>query len=107
MGAEPQLTNGGTLPLASNKAIRFGTFEVDLRAGELRKGGLKIKLQGQPFALLAMLLERPGEVIGREELQQKLWASDTYVDFERGLNKATNKLRDALGDAAAAPDLAG
>src|SRR5215469_5000456 len=103
MGADPQFTNGGTLSLDSNKVVRFGTFELHLRAGELRKGGLKIKLHGQPFAVLAMLLERPGEVVGREELQQKLWASDTFVDFEHGLNKAINKLREALGDDADNP----
>jgi Tol biopolymer transport system component/DNA-binding winged helix-turn-helix (wHTH) protein len=103
MGAEPQLNNGGTLPLANNKTVRFGVFEVNLRAGELRKGGMKIKLHGQPFAVLAMLLERPSEVVSREELQQKLWASDTYVDFEHGLNKAINKLREALGDDADNP----
>jgi Tol biopolymer transport system component/DNA-binding winged helix-turn-helix (wHTH) protein len=103
MGAEPQLNNGGTLPLGNNKTVRFGLFEVDLRAGELRKGGLRIKLQGQPFAVLAMLLERPGEMVSREQLQQKLWASDTYVDFEHGLNKAINKLREALSDDADNP----
>ena len=76
---------------------------MDLRAGELRKSGVKIKLHGQPFAVLAMLLGRPGEVVTREELQQRLWASDTFVDFEHGLNKAMNKLREALGDDADNP----
>jgi Tol biopolymer transport system component/DNA-binding winged helix-turn-helix (wHTH) protein len=103
MGAEPQLNNGATLPAGNNKTVRFGVFEVDLRAGELRKSGMKIKLHGQPFAVLAMLLERPGEMVSREELQQRLWASDTYVDFEHGLNKAINKLREALGDDADNP----
>lgn len=88
---------------ANKGQIRFGTFEADLRAGELRKNGFKIKLHGQPFAVLAMLLDRPGEVVTREELQQKLWASDTFVDFEHGLNKAINKLREALGDDAENP----
>ena len=78
--------------------MQFGTFDVDLRAGELRKGGVKIKLYGQPFNVLAALLERPGQVVTREELQQKLWAGDTFVDFEHGLNKAINKVREALGD---------
>lgn len=76
---------------------------MDLRAGELRKAGLKIKLHGQPFDLLTMLLERPGEVVTREELQQKLWPSETFVDFEHGLNKAINKLRESLSDDANNP----
>ena len=83
--------------------IRFANFEVDLSAGELRKSGVKIKLQGQPFAVLAMLLERSGDVVTREELQQKLWANDTYVDFEHGLNAVINKLRESLGDQADNP----
>ncbi len=95
-------------PIVSSNAlgsggVRFGIFEVDLRAGELRKGGVKIKLYGQPFNVLATLLERPGQVVTREELQQKLWASDTFVDFEHGLNKAINKVREALGDDADNP----
>lgn len=103
MGAGAQFTNGSPFSLASNKPVRFGTFEVDLRTGELRKGGVKIKLHGQPFAVLAMLLERQDEVVTREELQEKLWTSDTFVDFEQGLNKAINKLREALGDDADNP----
>ena len=83
--------------------IRFGIFEVDLQAGELRRQGSKIKLQEQPFQVLAMLLERPEEVVTREELQKKLWPADTFVDFERGLNRAINKLREALGDDADSP----
>jgi TolB-like protein/DNA-binding winged helix-turn-helix (wHTH) protein/Tfp pilus assembly protein PilF len=83
--------------------IRFGVFEVDLRAGELRKHGLRIRLQEQPFQLLAMLLERAGQVVTREELQKKLWPADTFVDFDHGLNKAVNKIRDALGDSAESP----
>ena len=78
-------------------------FEVDLRAGELRKHGLKVRLQEQPFRVLAMLLEHPGEVVTREELQKKLWPVDTFVDFDHGLNKAINKIRDALGDSAENP----
>src|SRR5262249_291366 len=78
--------------------VQLGTFDVDLRGGELRKGGVKVRLYGQPFSVLAALLERPGQVVTREELQQKLWAGDTFVDFEHGLNKAINKVRDALGD---------
>jgi TolB-like protein/Tfp pilus assembly protein PilF len=83
--------------------IRFGTFEVDLRAGELRKQGVKIKLQEQPFQILAMLLANPGQVVTREELRSKLWPADTFVDFDHGLNKSINKLREALGDSAENP----
>jgi hypothetical protein len=72
--------------------IRFGIFEVDLQAGELRRQGYKVKLQEQPFQVLVMLLERSGEVVTREELQKNLWPADTFVDFERGLNRAINKL---------------
>src|SRR5690242_13548421 len=82
------------------RKLRFGAFEVDLRSGELRKFGLRIKLQDQPFQVLALLLERPGEVVSREELRQKLWAADTFVDFDVGLNSAVKRLRDALGDTA-------
>jgi TolB-like protein/DNA-binding winged helix-turn-helix (wHTH) protein/Tfp pilus assembly protein PilF len=83
--------------------LRFGVFELDLRAGELRKHGLRVRLQEQPFQLLAMLLERPGEVVTREELQKKLWPEDTFVDFDHGLNKGVNKIREALGDSAESP----
>ena len=83
--------------------FRFGVFEVDLRSGELRKQGIKIKLHDQPFQILAMLVEHPGEVVTREQLQQKLWPADTFVDFDRGLNSAVKKLRDALGDSAEIP----
>jgi Tol biopolymer transport system component/DNA-binding winged helix-turn-helix (wHTH) protein len=83
--------------------IRFGVFEVDLQAGELRRQGIKVKLQDQPFQVLTMLLERSGEVVTREELQKKLWPADTFVDFERGLNRAINKLREALADDADRP----
>src|ERR1700747_357763 len=71
--------------------LRFGVFEVNLRAGELRKHGLQVRLQQQPFQILAMLLEHPGEVVTREELQKKLWPADTFVDFDHGLNKAISK----------------
>jgi TolB-like protein/DNA-binding winged helix-turn-helix (wHTH) protein/Flp pilus assembly protein TadD len=83
--------------------FRFGAFELDLRTGELRKDGLRIRLQEQPFQVLGMLLEHPGEVVTREELQKKLWPAGTFVDFEHGLNKAINKIRDALGDSAESP----
>jgi len=83
--------------------IRFGVFELDLRAGELRKRGLRVRLQEQPFQVLAVLLEHPGEVVTREELQKKLWPADTFVDFDHGLNKAVNKIREALSDSAESP----
>jgi TolB-like protein/DNA-binding winged helix-turn-helix (wHTH) protein/tetratricopeptide (TPR) repeat protein len=82
---------------------RFGPFMANLHTGELWKDGIRIKLQIQPFQILSMLLERPNELVTREELQRKLWASDTFVDFDQGLNKAVNKLRDALCDVADAP----
>jgi TolB-like protein/DNA-binding winged helix-turn-helix (wHTH) protein/Tfp pilus assembly protein PilF len=80
--------------------LRFGVFELDLRAGELRKHGLQVRLQEQPFQVLAMLLEHPGELVTREELQKKLWPVDTFVDFDHGLNKAISKIREALSDSA-------
>jgi TolB-like protein/DNA-binding winged helix-turn-helix (wHTH) protein/Flp pilus assembly protein TadD len=83
--------------------LRFGVFEADLRAGELRKQGQRVRLQEQPFRVLEMLLEHPGEVVTREEIQQRLWPADTFVDFDHGLNKAINKLREALGDSAESP----
>ena len=83
--------------------VRFGLFEVDTRSGELRREGSKINLQDQPFQALVLLLERPGEMVTREELSKKLWPEKTFVDFERGLNKAINKLRAALRDNAEKP----
>lgn len=80
--------------------VRFGAFEVDLRAGELRKHGVKIKLQDQPFKILAMLIEHPGEVVTREELRSRLWPEDTFVDFDKSVSTAVNRLREALGDEA-------
>ena len=87
----------------NGRPIRFGVFEVDLHTGELRKQGVRIKLRDQPFQILQLLLARPGEVVSRDELQKQLWPGDTFVDFERGLNKAVNHLRDALGDSAESP----
>lgn len=81
----------------------FGVFEVDLRAAELRKHGVRIKLQEQPFQILSLLLEHPGEVVTREELREKLWPAHTFVDFDRSLNKAMTKLRAALGDSPDSP----
>jgi TolB-like protein/DNA-binding winged helix-turn-helix (wHTH) protein/tetratricopeptide (TPR) repeat protein len=83
--------------------LRFGVFELDPRAGELRKKGMKIRLQGQPVEILLMLLEQPGETVTRGELQKKLWPADTFVDFEQGLNNAMNRLRAALDDNAETP----
>jgi TolB-like protein/DNA-binding winged helix-turn-helix (wHTH) protein/Flp pilus assembly protein TadD len=83
--------------------VRFGVFEVDLRAGELRKHGIRIRLQEQPFLALVMLLEHQGEVVTRAELQRRLWPADTFVDFDHGLNKVINKIREALGDSAENP----
>src|SRR6516165_1738203 len=83
--------------------IRFGVYEVDPRAGELRRRGVKVKIQEQPFQVLALLLERPGEVITRVELKRRLWPADTFVDFDHGLNAAIKRLRDALRDSADNP----
>jgi DNA-binding winged helix-turn-helix (wHTH) protein len=77
------------------RMVRFGTFEVDLQTGELRKAGQKLKFSGQPFQVLAILLERPGEVVTREELQKRLWP-DTFVDVDHNLNTAINKIREVL-----------
>ncbi len=85
------------------RILCFGSFEVDLASGELRRQGLKISLQDQPFRLLALLLERAGEVVTREELRDKLWPADTFVDFDHSLNTAVRKLREALGDSAETP----
>ena len=90
-------------PATSSPTIRFGSFEVDLQSGELRKKGLRIKLQEQPFQILAMLLQHPGEVVTREDLRNRLWPADTFVDFDQGLNRAINKIREALGDDAETP----
>src|SRR6266403_3658118 len=83
--------------------LRFGVFELDPRAGELRKHGLRVRLQEQPFQVLAMLLEHPGGVVTREELQKRLWPAETFVDFDHGLNKAISKIREALSDSAVSP----
>jgi len=95
-----QITSDQSL---DDQRVRFGVFEVDFHAGELRKSGLKIKLHAQPLAVLKFLLKRPGEVITREELQQNLWGDNTFVDFDHGLNKTINKLREALSDNAGTP----
>ncbi len=89
----------GPLP----ERFRFGSFELDRRNGELRKSGLRIHLENQPFRVLAMLSSRPGEIVTRDELKEAIWASDTHVDFDRGLTRAVNKMRLALGDSGANP----
>jgi DNA-binding winged helix-turn-helix (wHTH) protein/WD40 repeat protein len=86
-----------------SQKVKFGVFEVDLATGELRKAGIKVKLQDQPFQVLSALLERQGEIVSREDLRQKIWRDDTFIDFDQGLSKAVNKLREALGDSADNP----
>jgi len=90
-------------PSESMALVRFGPFEVEFRAGELLKNGRRIRLQDQPLQVLAMLLEKPGEVVTREEVRKRLWLEDTFVDFDHGLNNAINRLREALNDSADAP----
>src|SRR6202045_4306536 len=92
----------GSTP-SSPALVRFGVFEADLRAGELRRNGVKVRLQDLPFRALTLLLTRPGEVITREEFRQGLWHSDTFVDFEQGISSAVMRLRDALRDSADNP----
>ncbi len=91
------------LPNHANGIFRFGAYEADPASGELRKSGLRLRVQEQPFQVLLVLLERPGEVITREELRQRLWPADTFVDFDHSLNTVINKLREALNDSAANP----
>src|SRR5437867_1575207 len=91
------------LEVRSRSILRFGVFEVDVRSGELRRQGVRIKLQEQPFHVLTVLLQRPGEVVTREELRSQNWPADTFVDFDNSLNTAINKLREALGDSADNP----
>src|SRR6266705_5938273 len=91
------------LEVRSRSVLRFGVFEVDVRAGELRKQGGRIKLQEQPLHVLTVLLQRPDEVVTREELRNQNWPADTFVDFDNSLNTAINKLREALGDSADNP----
>jgi cholera toxin transcriptional activator len=83
--------------------MRFGVFEMDLSAGELRKNGARIRLQGQPFQVLVSLLQRPGQVVTRDELRATIWPADTFVDFDHSLNTAVNKIRESLGDSASNP----
>jgi DNA-binding winged helix-turn-helix (wHTH) protein len=87
----------------TNRIVHFSLFELDLEAGELRRNGAKVRLQEQPLQVLIRLIERPGELVRREELRAKLWPADTFVDFDHGLNAAVRRLRDALGDSAETP----
>src|SRR6266513_1337992 len=86
-----------------HRILCFGSFEVDVVSGELRRQGLKIRLQDQPFRLLVLLLDHPGDVVTREKVRETLWPADTNVDFDHSLNTAVRKLREALGDSAEAP----
>src|SRR5260370_22973185 len=88
---------------APARLVRFGAFDLDVRAGELRKHGIKIRLQEQPFRILLMLVEHPGEVVLREEIRKKLWPNDTIVEFDDSINAAITRLRDAVGDSAYDP----
>ena len=90
-------------PSPTPEVRRFGAFEIDLRSGELRKNGMRLRLSGQPFQVLAELVQRPGEVVGREELQTKLWSTDTFVDFDHGLNNAVARIREVLEDSSGTP----
>src|SRR6059036_1066548 len=90
---------------SARRVVRFGVFEVDLRAGELFKQGIRIKLQQQPFRILALLLEHPGEVVTREDVRQAIWPAGTFVEFDVGVDAAIHKLRTALGDSAENPRL--
>src|SRR5580693_10421360 len=83
--------------------VHFGIFQLDLTARELHKAGVKVKLQDQPLRVLALLIERAGQLVTRDELRQKVWPTDVYVDFDQGLNNAIRKVRDALGDSADSP----
>jgi cholera toxin transcriptional activator len=85
------------------RLLRFGVFEVDLTAGELRKNGARIRLQEQPFQVLAALLQNAGQVVTRDELRERIWPADTFVDFDHSLNTAVNKIRESLGDSASSP----
>lgn len=88
---------------SANKVFRFGSYQADARTGELHKEGARVRLQEQPFQVLLMLLERPGELVTREEIQARLWGAETFVDFDHSLNTAINKLRETLNDSATEP----
>ena len=91
------------MPVGEKHTFRFGPFELDTQCGQLRKDGVGLKLQGQPIQVLEILLEKPGQLVTREEIRQRLWTSDTFVDFDHSLNTAVKKLRQTLGDEADTP----
>src|SRR5271165_5381305 len=93
------------MPVAApaSRILRFDSFELDVRAAELRKAGVKLRLQGQPIQVLATLLNRPGELVTREELRAQVWPAETFVDFDHSLHNSIARLRDALGDSAGTP----
>ena len=103
--ANSQVVGGPVLSFQRNCVYRFGAFEFDRRTAELRKNGMKLKLQDQPRQVLVQLLEQPGEVISRERLGSLLWPKGTFVDFETGLNTAVKRLRDTLGESAESPNI--
>src|SRR5258707_2307787 len=90
-------------PVSAARIVRFGVFEVDLKVCELRKHGLRLKLAEQPFQVLVVLLEKPGEIVTRDEMRNRLWPGDTFVDFDHGLNNAGMRLPEVLGDASENP----
>jgi len=92
----------GSAP-AQSRVVKFGVFEVDLEAGELRKSGMRQKLAGQPFQVLQLLLEHPQHIVTHEELQQRIWPQGTFVDYDLALKKAVNRIREVLGDSAESP----
>src|SRR5215469_11583264 len=91
------------MPENATRVVSFADFQLDVRAGELRRNGVQVKLQNQPFQVLAMLLEHPGEIVTRDELRALLWPAETFVDFDHGLNSAVRRLREALCDSAERP----
>jgi DNA-binding winged helix-turn-helix (wHTH) protein len=97
-GLEPHMPSQN-----AGQIIRFGAFELDLRAGELRRGGIRLPVQGRPIQALAILLRNPGQLVTREQLREELWPADTFVDFEHGLHNAVARIRSVLGDTAETP----
>ena len=100
----PMAVSSETQTGESRTVVRFGVFEADLRAGDLRKKGTRVKIQDLPFRTLGVLLDRPNEVVTREEFRQALWPQDVFLDFDRAISSAIKRLRDALGDPAENPD---
>src|SRR5262245_30298889 len=93
----------GSMPASSASIVRFGSFEFDVLSGELRRSGMRVNLQDQPLRVLECLLERPGQLVSREDLRRRLWSGDTFVDCEQGINAAVKRLREALADSAETP----